>query len=246
MKTENITKGSPGTGDETSAKLPNMDGNEFDLSRFAVDMGVQEFAGGRKLLNTVPVRKPAKESWIRTHPNVKEFWFKTYVLDLKEYNESYLVTPDIREYLLENGEQTLSRQVLITSITRQGTLFLWAIKLPQSDGSSNQWNESAIEAAALARTSWMRLQSDRSLGAYSTVVRDGGPEPAWPNISMQEIVKIAFKGKIIDSLSHPRLAELLGNEVVTRKSDPLEELAKSADSAPPTQGEPETENAGQS
>ena len=232
MSTQTPNIGSPAPGDITPAALPHMADKAFDLSRFAVGTEVEEFAGGRERLNVVPVRKPNKENWVRTHPNVKERWVKTYILDLRDYNESFLVMPDIRDYLLERGEQTLTRQVLITSITRQGTLFLWPVKLPQSDGSSNQWNDSALEAASIARTSWIRLQSDRSLGAYKTVVRDGGPDPVWPEISIDEIVKIAFKGKVIQSLSHPRLAELLGNEVAVKKVDPLEELTKESEAAP--------------
>jgi hypothetical protein len=36
------------------------------------------------------------------------------------------------------------------------------------------------------------------------------PDPEWPEVSFQEILKIAFKDKIIQSIDHPVIQRLRG------------------------------------
>ena len=55
---------------------------------FAADLGV------KKTLLTVPVRKPTKEWWVRTHPD-SDYRVQTLVLELKEDQEIYLIDRDL-------------------------------------------------------------------------------------------------------------------------------------------------------
>jgi hypothetical protein len=41
----------------------------FDLTRFRLDQSFTEMIGVKKLLTTVPVRKPGKQDFIRVHPD---------------------------------------------------------------------------------------------------------------------------------------------------------------------------------
>jgi hypothetical protein len=207
--------------------LPNLDSKEFDLSQFAVSTELEEHAGGTRLLTTIPVRKPSKESWFRTHPDSKTFWFRTYLVELREAGEVYLAIPEVRDFLLDRGEQTFVKKILIPTITKQGTLFLWPIRLPDSEGKLDSWNQSALEAAAIARNKWVRINSDRQLGAYQVIARDGGEEPQWPPQSIGELLKTAFKGRVIDSLDHPVIAELTGTQSAPRQNGDV--LAKFVD-----------------
>ena len=36
------------------------------------------------------------------------------------------------------------------------------------------------------------------------------PEPEWPELSLRELLRIAFKDKMIDDLGHPVLRKLRG------------------------------------
>ena len=50
-----------------------------------------------------------------------------------------------------------------------------------------------------------------SLGAYEIYVATGiTAEPEFPDLPMKEILRIAFKGKYIDSIDHPVLRKLRG------------------------------------
>src|SRR5581483_9931582 len=82
--------------------------------------------GVRKALLTVPVRKPDKTWWVRTHPNPTHR-LETAVIELKEERgETYLVAPTLWPELAT--ESTLSPRALVTAINRQAVLFLWTIK----------------------------------------------------------------------------------------------------------------------
>ena len=63
-----------------------------------------------------------------------------------------------------------------------------------------------MEADVFARESWVRMQSNQSLGAYEIFQAQGQlSEPAWP-----ELVKKAFRKKIIDAADHVVLEKLRG------------------------------------
>ena len=47
--------------------------------------------------------------------------------------------------------------------------------------------------------SWVRVTANMSLGAYEIFEASGDlPEPVWPDFSFQEILKIAFRDRIVD------------------------------------------------
>ncbi|MBV9657271.1 MAG: hypothetical protein JO295_04085 [Verrucomicrobia bacterium] len=161
-----------------------------------------------KVLVTIPVRKPSKEMFVRTHPDSAAYSLDTFVLELKEENEIYLVAPNLRDQLL--GEPTVHVKRLHLAVTRQCDVFVWPVRLPGADGRLDAWNESALEAQQLARHKWVRVSANRSLGAYDLAVAAVDQEPAWPKQPYNELLRIAFKGKIIDSVDHPVLRRLRG------------------------------------
>ena len=60
-----------------------------------------------------------------------------------------------------------------TAINRQGTLFLWPIRLPGPDGKQSDWARSAHEGAAHATKNWVRITANTNLGAYEIRVAAG-------------------------------------------------------------------------
>ncbi len=157
---------------------------------------------------TIPVRKPDKAWFVRTHPE-ESYWLTTAVVDLKESRETYLVAPELRESLL--GESTFAPRLLVPAITRQAVLFLWPLRLPGADGRLDAWGESASEAAKLAQKSWVRVQASMPLSAYDVYTAGADlPDPIWPELSLAEILKVAFRGKYIDHADHPVLRALRG------------------------------------
>ncbi len=194
---------------EGKENLQNDTNNEdiFDLSRLRLSQNFSQTLGVKKALLTVPVRKPDKQEFVRTHQN-EEYWFQTAVIELQEERrETYLVDSSLWSAI--HGE--IIPKVLITTINRQGILTLWPIRLPGEDGRHNQWHKSALEAALLAKTKWVRIMANMSLGAYDVYeAPEGISEPEWPDITFQEIIRIAFKDSYIQDLDHPVLKRLRG------------------------------------
>ena len=99
---------------------------------------------------------------------------------------------------------------MVLAIDRQGDPFLWPIVLPDENRRLN-WHLSALEAAGNAELEWTRMQANMSVGAYEIFAAEqdlGAPE--WPELSMNELLEIAFKNKIIDRPDHLVLLQLRG------------------------------------
>lgn len=177
-----------------------------DLTSLRLTQGFDQTAAVKKALLTIPIRKPAKEWFIRTNPNLR---IETYVLELKEDREVYLVVPQLWPELA--AESTFGPRALYGAINKQNVFFVWPVRMPGSDGKIDDWNRSALEAASMAETSWVRVASNMSLGAYDVFTATAEwPEPEWPETPLNEILRIAFKGRVIDKLDHPVLLRLRG------------------------------------
>jgi hypothetical protein len=162
----------------------------------------------KKLLTTVPVRKPSKESFVRTHPS-EDYRIHTAVLELKDDHEIYLVQPDLLPQLA--GESTVSPRLLVTTITRQGALFLWPLRLPGPDGRLDNWSRSALTAAEQARDRWVRLSANIAAGYHDVFVgSESLAPPEWPETTFHELLKLAFQDRLITDLDHPVLKKLRG------------------------------------
>jgi hypothetical protein len=193
--------------------MPGGDGakpeaDPFDLKSLRLSQDFASAVGVKRLIKTVPVKKPSKEWFVRSHPD-PAYRLQTAVLELKEDRETYLVSRDLWPELAE--ETTFSPRLLVASINRQGVLFVWPIRLPRSDGKTDDWSRSALDAAEEAKSRWVRITANMSLGAYDVTVATGQvADPAWPGISPQEIVNIAFRDKMISDWDHPVLRRLRG------------------------------------
>ena len=70
---------------------------------------------------------------------------------------------------------------------------------------------SALEAADLAQSKWLRVAANMSLGAYEVYEAVSKlPEPEWPSVTFTEILKIAFRERFITDLNHPVVRRLRG------------------------------------
>jgi hypothetical protein len=188
---------------DDSTKLPDP----FDPVALRLDQSYADTVGVKKLLTTVPVRKPTRQDFVRVHPDASYRLTPAAIIEVKDDREVYLVTPNLAPGLV--GE--FSTVTLFTTINRQGTLHLWPVKLPTSDGRQNEWHRSAAEAAERAMKKWVRVTASMSLGAYEIFEASGDlPEPVWPDFSFQEILRIAFRDRIVDRADHPLVQRLQG------------------------------------
>lgn len=180
--------------------------NPFAPENLRLSQNFVDNVGVKKHLLSIPVRKPDKQSFIRVHSG-EEHSIVTGVLELKEERENYLVIPELCNDLLEE----ITPKLLCTAITRQGVLFVWPIRMPGSDGRLDDWNKSAHDAAELAKSRWIRVSSNMSLGAYDVFEPEAKfPDPQWPDMPFDKILQLAFKDKLIKSLDHPVVQRLRG------------------------------------
>ncbi len=170
--------------------------------------------GLKKQLITVPVRKPSREWFVRVHPD-PDYRLETAVVELKDEGEIYLVDKSLWPELA--CESTFHYKALFTAISRPGNVpFLWPVRMPGEDGRLDSWNESATEiATSIATKEWTRCVSNRYLGAYEPQIAsasDSWGEPQWPDMPFNELLRLAFKNAYINTVDHPVLRRLRGEE----------------------------------
>jgi hypothetical protein len=184
----------------------NAHDDVFDLARLRLPQNFADVAGVKKALLTVPVRKPSRQEFVRVHPG-EDHRILAAVIELKDDRETYLVEPALCSEI--PGEVT--PKLLLTTVTRQGVLLLWPIRLPGEDGRHDEWNRSAFQAAELAMKHWVRVAANMALGAYEVFQATGDlPDPDWPEADFQTIVRTAFRDRFIQSLDHPVIRRLQG------------------------------------
>lgn len=198
-----------GNGEDVAPEQPTASRlSQFDPARLRLSQDFGAAVGVKKALLTVPVRKPSKEWFIQTHPD-EAYRIQTAVLELREDRETYLVDPELWPEL--STESTFGPRAIFTAITRQGVVFLWPIRLPGSDGKLDDWNQSALDAAAMAKGRWLRVAANMHLGAYEVFEASASlPSPEWPDVPFAKLLEVAFGKRYVTSLDHPVLQKLRG------------------------------------
>ena len=180
--------------------------NPFGPKRLRIDLNFSEGLGVKKAIITIPVRKPNNQDFIRVHPD-EVYRLPAALIEIKDDRETFLVPPEIARDI--PGEYFTA--TMFTCINRQGVVFLWPVRLPGTDGRQLEWHRSAAEAAEMAMRRWVRVKANMNLGAYEVFEASATiPEPVWPELTFEQMLPIAFKGRLIDSFSHPALKRLRG------------------------------------
>lgn len=157
---------------------------------------------------TVHRRKPGRQDWFRTHPD-RKWRLTTAVLEDKLEGETYLVDKALWPSL---GDEIVPK-LLIPTITKQGMVSIWSIRLPGPDGRLDEYNRSALGAAQIAETQWIRMKANRGAGAYEVQRAPSNAsniDPIWPELTFDELINRAFHDHFITTANHPVLRRLRG------------------------------------
>ena len=178
----------------------------LDLSKFRLTRNSSETLGSKKLVSVVPVTKPSKEKFFQTSTDDNRS-MDVYLYEDKVESTFYLVSPEVADML-----GSLARAMTLhLAIDRGGNPFLIPIPLPDDRGQRNSWPASMLNAIEHARGKWVRVQSDKPMGIYQIHEAQGKLEgPKWPELSLEELVNIAFAGRVITDLDHPKVQTALG------------------------------------
>jgi len=160
-------------------------------------------------LTTIPIRKPNKHEFFRTHPG-EEYWRLVAFVEFERV--LYLVHPSMVRHL-DEGDIFYAKFCLAISKSRE--LFFWPIK-ESAQGRNNMWNDSAFDIAKMAIGKWVKIRSRQEDGkgggyyeAEIPIIEFG--EPVWPDLTQKQLYDIALKGdRIIDRVDHLVIQKLTG------------------------------------
>ena len=183
-----------------------MTQNTSPFSTLRLSQNFGQTLGVKKVLTTIPVGKPTKDRFFRTHES-PNWVYPTWILEDKVTRETYIVSEEVASIL--GG---LVRAVeLYVVIDRQNNLFLIPVPLPGPNGVRNPWHETLLQAVLRAKSVWLRIGANTTLGGYEMYEAAADlPNPDWPELTLDELLDIAFRGRIIINSDHPVVQEKLG------------------------------------
>jgi hypothetical protein len=175
----------------------------------------------------LPVRKPKPREHFRVCDDPEMSALLSVYVHKPEGSmdeEIYFVMPSMETYLQE--QEALRTVQVVLCRTLAGVLFLWALPVHDGIGAARSHVTSARAVAKLALTRWVRMKWRRADNAYfAKQAEDEHPPPVWPDQSFNELLKLGFRDRIIDSLDHPVLKELRGLKTQKTQANDLSWLA---------------------
>jgi hypothetical protein len=188
----------------------------FDLKAIRISQTILTGAA-QKVISSYSVRKPHKNAFFRVHPDDENYSIESFIYTEKDEGgmekDTYFVD---RTFALQVEDADLTalfqRVILRLAIERHAEKpFVWPLKFPIAGGKDNEYWRSAREIAEQAKTEWIRMSaSEGSYDKYTSRVQP--PDPVWTTVPFGEILKIAFKGRLIDSKDHPVMKAFWGVE----------------------------------
>jgi hypothetical protein len=160
--------------------------------------------------------RPRKGAYFRINPD-PEYQLFTLLYIAKDENgmerEVYFIDWNFADELLATEFAVFFQPVkLYLAIERHTTKpYIHYVKYPLEGEKDNEWWESARYIVELASADW--IQPYRPLGGRGYDFRPRQceiPDPDWPTTSFGEILKIAFRGRFIDSWDHEIMKDLQG------------------------------------
>lgn len=193
------------TAAESAVETPSSSNIFADLNTLRMSTGLF-MPRKTEILMKVPVRRPNRQEYIRVNP-AEDMLLPVAIYEDIHERETMLVSPHMCEALNEHIKPAL----LTVAINRLGVTFIWPVKLVSESGMASDWYETAQTACEMAKKDWIRVSADMSLGAYRVHKPLGLlSEPEWPAKSLNELLSIAFRGKVIENEDHPVVRRLRG------------------------------------
>lgn len=188
-----------------------MNPTEIDIASLRLDQGFTQTSDVVKVFYQIPIGRPPKQDFFRSHPDAA-FRFPAAIIE-DENNRSEVFIVDSRLINELEGEWKLA--ILTPIMNRQNELTIWPVKQPVGDRIPCAWHTSALQASVIAKDVWVRMTSNMRTKSYDVYQapaqhKNNWPDPVWPDMTMEELIDIAFRGRVIDSLDHPLVKQLRG------------------------------------
>lgn len=195
---------------EPAAVVVASASDPFSPENLLLSQNFSELTPTRKLLTILRVGKPVKEGFVRASADRNHTTLASLIELKDESTEIYYVPMELREALKSDPCYKIASLTLATD--RDGTPFFWKVDVPDPSGKKQPWIDSMLECLEVAKTKWVRVGWSKATRAYECRIAEIQSVPVFQTDSMQDLLNIAFKGKIINNLDHPVVRRLFGKE----------------------------------
>ncbi len=151
----------------------------------------------------------------RLHPNEEAYWsdelcFVNVPIRGQKRDTLHLIVEEIAVKYLPSKRIQRFRLALATK--PYDIFFLCHVPSRNLD---NKFNATALMACEQAKTLWTTATSRKEEGVDEYKIEkskhaDAFPLPEWPSQSLEDLISIAFAGRLIDTEDHPALLRLIG------------------------------------
>ena len=172
---------------------------------------------GTVLIATVPVKKPRNGQFVWVHAWDEKQEDPARAWCRRVYSVEKQVGLDKELYLLNKkllGGEGMTPEIpkeflIVAYFAMDGGPCLWPLRLPGD--KSNNWIDTALDAATNYSNRWIKLVADMGSGSYRVhgynIQRS---VPRWPEGGFKYLFETAFKNRLINDMAHPVLREKTG------------------------------------
>ena len=181
----------------------------IDFDEIAAEYAHQPDLAEESQFSGIPIRTPKNDEFFRCHPD-EAYTRNVNTIKYKSENEVYIIKKSVYR-ALKIPESCFLIQQLYVCLTRQNTPFVCCVPLEDSQGKMNPWHRSGHTTMEIAKDFWIRRQAEKSNSGYTYAKAKPGVcnDPKWPNMTLDEIITMAFqKDYYINTLDHPILKKL--------------------------------------
>lgn len=197
----------PGMTKPTPEGVASMD--PFDPINCAVSATASENIGIRRVLTSIRVGKPRKQAFVRASTNPKHT-IGIALIELESDGETYMVVPAVAAQI---PQETIMCDLTL-AVDAQQNPFLWQTRQKNPDQRDFPAHVSLRSALAVAQKHWVKVRWNQGEGGYDVDRADGLViEPKFPDLSMAELLRLAFANRLINEITHPVLQQLLKGHI---------------------------------
>ena len=213
---ETTTSGEEGGSDHLAGGMPPPDDDDF-FSPESLAIVAQMAPAPTSATLVVEERKPPKDQFIKicTKPGYCMTWPIIECASSAGSDDKivYVVHPKLARQIESEPvlASCLKQARLMLYHVLGGNMYLWVVNQPVGEKESAM-TIARNAAIAFAEQNYVRITWDQHKKIHEAFVFKGKhQEPAWPEKTMPEIIKIAFgDARMIRSMDHPVLRRLAG------------------------------------
>jgi hypothetical protein len=210
-----VDDNNPPAAEEKAEVVSIAKPSTFSLEKFKSKRAAT-VANVETLLTGLPDHNIAQaEDFVRLHPDEENYWsselcFVSVPIKGQKRDTLHLIDEELAMKYLPSARIKRFRLALATK--PNDVFFLCHIP---TRNLKNKFNETALDGCEKAKTLWTEVTSRKDEGVEEYKVtfskdHDAFPEPNWPKQSLDELILVTFKGRMIDREDHPALLRLTG------------------------------------